>query len=315
MKLSTLAAPLRPIALWSPIGLDSSQSLIDVSFEAEGLERDVTDRQVVLSLAPLVIAVAHATGSTHSSGRGASQARLHFRDRARGIELGSLQLSAAGRIDTADTSLDCYSVDASRHRCLPAPLRAWQRWLQTRRPRNERGGFSMNAADVQHLLVFYICPRPVVLVSVDDGESQNLFPMDLVGTIGGEHFTLALRNTSPSVATLRNAGRAALADVPLADRALAYSLGAHHRLKKIDWSTLPCATIPSSRFGFRVPAQAPRVRELTVIAAQQQGSHTTFLCRVAGEEVRACVPRLFHTSGIHRAWRRGHGAAPWREPS
>jgi flavin reductase (DIM6/NTAB) family NADH-FMN oxidoreductase RutF len=194
-------------------------------------------------------------------------------------------------------------------------LRAWQRWLQSQRPRDERGGFSMSAADVQQLLVFYICPRPVVLVSVDDGQCENLFPMDLVGTMGGEHFTLALRNTSPSVATLRRAGRAVLADVPLADRGLAYSLGAHHRLKKIDWSTLPCATIPSPRYGLRVPAQTPRVRELSIIAAQERGSHTTFLCRITSEEIRASVPRLFHTSGIHRAWRRGHGAAPWREPS
>ena len=159
MKLRALAAPLRPLALWSPIGLDPPQSLIDVSLESEGVERDVTDRQVVLSLAPLVIAVAH------SPGHGTARASLHFRDRARGVELGALQLSAAGRIDAAETSLDCYSVEASRHRCLPAPLRAWQRWLQAQRPRDDRGGFSMNAADVQHLLVFYICPRPVVLSS------------------------------------------------------------------------------------------------------------------------------------------------------
>jgi len=309
MNLRALASPLRPLALWSPIGLDSTQSLIDVCLDAAGREQDVTDRQVVLSLAPLVIAVAH------SPAHAAPRARLQFRDRERGIELGTLELRPAGQIASAEFSLDCYAVEQSSHHCLPAPLRAWQRWLQQHRPREQHGGFSMDAVDVQHLLVFYICPRPVVLVSVDDGECENLFPMDLVGTMGGEHFTLALRNTSPSVATLRRAGRAVLADVPLADRGLAYSLGAHHRLKKIDWSTLPCATIPSPRYGLRVPAQTPRVRELAILAAQERGSHTTFLRRITSEEIRASVPRLFHTSGIHRAWRRGHGAAPWREPS
>ena len=308
MTLRALTAPLRPIALWSPIGLDESQSLIDVSFEAGGVEHDVTDRQVVLSLAPLVIAIGH------SAARGARHAQLHFRDRARGIELGALQLTGAGDIDAVGTTLHCYSVEESQHHCLPAPFRAWQRWLQMHRPPDRRGGFSMNPADVQHLLVFYICPRPVVLVSVDDGESQNLFPMDLVGAMGGEHFTLALRNTSPSVATLRNAGRAVLADVPLADRSLAYSLGAHHRLQKIDWSALPCATLRSPRYGIRVPVQAPRIRELAIVTSQQCGSHTMFLCRVIAEDVRASVPRLFHTSGIHRAWRHGHGTTPWREP-
>ena len=308
MNLRALTAPLRPIALWSPIGLDATQSLIDVSFEAGGSEHDVTDRQVVLSLAPLLIAIGHP-------GRGVPRARLHFRDRARGVELGTLQLGSAGHLDVDGASLDCYSVQESQHRCLSAPFRAWQRWLHAHRPRDEHGGFSMHAADVQHLLVFYICPRPVVLVSVDDGECQNLFPMDLVGTLGDDRFTLALRNTSPSVATLRNAGRAVLADVPLNDRSLAYSLGAHHRLRKIDWSALPCATIRSSRYGLRVPAQAPRIRELAIVDSQQRGSHTTFLCRVTAEESRAGGPRLFHTSGIHRAWRNGHGPTPWRDPS
>ena len=42
------------------------------------------------------------------------------------------------------------------------------------------------------LSTFYICPRPVVLVSVVDGNAGNIFPMDLIGPIGGQHFTLAL---------------------------------------------------------------------------------------------------------------------------
>ena len=308
MNLRALASPLRPLALWSPIGLDSTQSLIDVCLDAAGREQDVTDRQVVLSLAPLVIAVAH------SPAHAAPRARLQFRDRERGIELGTLELRPAGQIASAEFSLDCYAVEQSSHHCLPAPLRAWQRWLQQRRPREQRGGFSMDALDVQHLLVFYICPRPVVLVSVDDGENQNLFPMDLVGPMGEEHFTLALRNTSPSVETMCKGGRVVLADVPLADRALAYSLGAHHRQKQIDWGTLPCDTVRSARHGFRVPAQSPGVRELDIVAVQPRGSHTIFLCRVAAEESHASVPRLFHTSGIHRAWRRGQGNTPWREP-
>jgi flavin reductase (DIM6/NTAB) family NADH-FMN oxidoreductase RutF len=307
VNLGVLGAPLRPLALWSPIGLDETQTLIDVSFESDRIERDVTDRQVVLSLAPLLIAIGPPGG-------GASRARLHFRDRARGIELGSLQLGRLGRLEAVDAPLDCYSIEESRHQCLPAPLRAWQRWLHRRRPRDDRGGFAMNPGDVQHLLVFYICPRPVVLVSVDDGESQNLFPMDLVGPMGGGYFTLALRNTSLSVATLQRAGRAALADVPLAGRELAYSLGTHHRMKNIDWSSLPCDTVRSPHYGLKVPAQTPRIRELSILASEERGSHTTFLCRVTAEEIRAGGPRLFHTSGIHRAWRRGRGATPWREP-
>ena len=79
---------------------------------------------------------------------------------------------------------------------------------------------------VDHLQVLYISPRPVVLVSVDDGVNANMFPMDLVGPIHGGGFTLALRNTSPSVQTLRTARRAALAHVSYENRALPMSSAA-----------------------------------------------------------------------------------------
>jgi len=239
---------------------------------------------------------------------------LRFHDCRSDFELGALALSPAGTLEFPGARLARHLVRASSHRCLPAAAKAWQRLLRWRGSRSASPNFHMPPEAVGHMQVFYISPRPVVLVSVDDGVNANMFPMDLVGPIHGGGFTLALRNTSPSVETMCKGGRVVLADVPLADRALAYSLGAHHRQKRIDWSTLPCDTVRSARHGFRVPAQSPGVRELDIVAAQPRGSHTIFLCRVAAEESRASGPRLFHTSGIHRAWRRGQGNTPWREP-
>ncbi len=306
MNLAALAGPLRPMSLWSPVGLVDPQPLIDVSLEYRGQHRDVTGRHVVLSLAPLVIAIGDAPAT--------ERVVLVFRDRALGRPLGTLQLLPAGVIDTPDAPLACYSVDASLHRCLPSPLRVWQRLLQARRTRNQNG-MQMCPADVQHLLIFYICPRPVLLVSAAHAGEENLFPMDLVGEIGGGLFTLALRNSSPSVATLEKSRRAALADVAARDRALAYSLGAQHNITCIDWSAVPCQTSPSAHHGLRVPATSPRIREVEILALHRRGSHTVFICQIIHDERRANISRLFHTSGIHQAWRRRQGALPWDEAS
>jgi flavin reductase (DIM6/NTAB) family NADH-FMN oxidoreductase RutF len=307
MSLACALPGLKPLDLWSAIGLDEpQQSLVDVTFDGGDQQRDVTRDQVVLSLAPLLIAIGDVEAAP------GHQAILRFHDRARGVELGSLDLLASGNIEAAGKRLRSFSVEGSRHACLPAPLRAWQRWLHARRKSGDKGSFSMTPASVQDLLVFYICPRPVMLVSVADAQHENLFPMDLVGSIGGL-FTLALRQSSPSVATMTRAKRAVLADVPLAEKSLAYSLGAHHRVPKIDWSSVPCETVRSSHFGLRVPAQSPRVRELEIIDSHERGSHTVFLCRIISEELRAPAPRLFHTSGIHQAWRQRRGPPPWRE--
>jgi flavin reductase (DIM6/NTAB) family NADH-FMN oxidoreductase RutF len=298
------------MSLWSPIGLADSQSLIDVRLGDAKSEIDVTGNQVVLSLAPLQIGIGDVTPGQLHEGR----AEMRFYDRATGAELGSLRLVEDGALTAAGPRVTCFRVTRGSHACLPMPMRLWQSWLQRRRG-STNTSFHMRHDAVAQLAVFYICPRPVVLVSVDDGTSSNLFPMDLIGPVGGESFVLALRNSSASVATLQITRRAALADVPLAERALAYSLGKHHRKPGIDWSDLPCPTTRSCLFGLRVPEPALRVRECEVLSAEQRGSHTVFVCRVASDEVRAGAPRLFHTSGIHGAWRRRRGAVPWHEPA
>jgi hypothetical protein len=109
---------------------------------------------------------------------------------------------------------------------------------------------------VEHLQVLYISPRPVVLVSVDDGVNANMFPMDLVGPIHGGGFTLALRNTSPSVQTLKTAGTRALAHVSYETRLSPMSSVAIMRWHVSDWSKLPFETRETGRFGLRVPSHA-----------------------------------------------------------
>lgn len=310
MNLASITERIRPIGWYSPIGLQDPQSLVDVRLHSGDAEYDVTGNQVVLSLAPLQVGIGDVARGSLRDGR----ADLRFFDRASGTELGHMRLKEDGAIHMAGVRVDCFRVERSSHRCLPAPLRAWQSWLQ-RRARGANTPFQMNHAALQQLSVFYICPRPVVLVSVEDGESSNLFPMDLVGPVAGALFVLALRNSSASVRALGNTRRAALADVAIEERALAYALGKNHREAAIDWSALPCSLVRSRRFGLRVPAQALRVRECEVLAVEQRGSHSVFVCRLSSDELRGDAPRLFHTSGIHSDWRRQRGNVPWHEPA
>ena len=236
-----------------------------------------------------------------------------FRDRGTGAELGLLQLAHADSISAAQETLSCFRVLKGTHRCLPALLRLWHSALKPQR-RDTGSTFRMCNAALEQLAIFYICPRPVVLVSVEDGAHSNLFPMDLIGPLGDEWFVLALRSTSASVSAMANAGHVALADISMADRSLAYALGKHHRGPAMNWQALPCAVERSDRFGLRVPASALRVRECEILTQAPRGSHTVFLCRVISDESRSQAPSLFHTSGIHDAWRRRRGPVPWQTP-
>jgi len=160
---------------------------------------------------------------------------------------------------------------------------------------------------VQQLMIFYICPQPVVLVSVDDGSHSNLFPMDLIGPVSADRFTLALRSTSQSVGTMKSARRVALADIPASARSTAYKLGVHHKNVKVDWDQLPFSIQRSPNFALPYPEIALRVREVEILDFDTIGSHTFFVTRIASELSVAEAPRFFHTSGIYQHYRTRNG--------
>jgi flavin reductase (DIM6/NTAB) family NADH-FMN oxidoreductase RutF len=147
----------------------------------------------------------------------------------------------------------------------------------------------------------------VVLVSVEQGEHRNLFPMDLIGPVAADRFTLALRNTSSSVPAMKIARRVVLSDIAAADCGLAYRLGAHHRDPLPDWQSLPCATERSQEFSLPFPRNALRVRELEILDFETIGSHTLFVTRIAAEQPLAEADKLHHTSGLYQHFRMRQG--------
>ena len=161
----------------------------------------------------------------------------------------------------------------------------------------------MPPESIQQTMIFYTCPRPVVLVSVDDGTRGNLFPMDLIGPVSPDRFTLALRITSPSVEVMKATRRVALSDMPSALTPVIYKLGEHHKKQSIDWGSLPFQTARSGMFQLPYPENAMRVREMEIIDHETVGSHTFFITREVSETVRGAGPQLFHTNGNYQHFR------------
>ncbi|MGH8212646.1 MAG: flavin reductase, partial [Rhodanobacteraceae bacterium] len=176
--------------------------------------------------------------------------------------------------------------------------------LKNRKPHD----FFMEPAAVQQLMISYLCPRPVVLVSVVAEDHRNIFPMDLIGPLQGNGcFSLALRSTNVSVPFMREARRVALSGMPAAMKAEIYKLGGHHKQLLGDWNTLPFPVRPSREFAIPVAAAALRVRELDILEIREIGSHTFFLGRAVSDEHMVDGTQLHHTAGFHQAYRRRRG--------
>lgn len=292
---------VRPLPQWSPVAVAAPQTLVIATLHWNGESADVTADHTVASLKPLMIATSIDAGPSP---------QLEYRDSTTGRLLGILRLTRAAPVTATQTAIGLYRVAAGGHRCLGWPRRPWNAWLQNRAMLKNRSphGPGMEPAAAQQLMIAYLCPRPVVLVSVEAPGHRNIFPMDLIGPLQPSgFFSLALRSTNVSIPVLHEARKVALSGVPASMKAVVYKLAEHHQRPLHDWSELAFAVRPSREFGIPVVADALNVRELSIVHYQEIGSHTFFLGHVVSDESSTGGVQLHHTAGFHQAWRRRLG--------
>jgi flavin reductase (DIM6/NTAB) family NADH-FMN oxidoreductase RutF len=299
---------LRALPQWSAIALREPQEVVEIRMFTPGGEFDVTRASVVASLRPFTLAIG-LDDRILSTMKYGSEPEIRFMDLEFQRTLAVLQLRHVRNQTAAEATIGLFEIRHGAQHCTRWPYRHWNRWLQNRAIRRnvDPSNFSMPPEAVQHMMIFYTCPRPVVLVSVDDGHLSNVFPMDLIGSITPNLFTLALRSTSQSIATMKSARRVALSDIAAQARAIAYQLGAHHKNVKIDWGRLPFGIERSGIYSLPCPDIALRVRELDILSFESIGSHTFFVTRIVSERAIGESARLFHTSGIYQHFRSRNG--------
>ena len=277
---------------YGPVALDDPQELVDVWLEGQGQPKDVTRNNVVAALRPFTLGIMLDRAVEPNL-------RLCFRDRASRRLLGVLHLKPAGAIPLAGHCLCLFEIaGCENYRSSRLHLRWYdlrEEWRAERRQRRNPHNFLMTHQDIRYSHVFYICPRPVVLVTVEHEGAGNMFPMDLIGPTDSPWFSMALRLTSPAVDLIRQSRRLTLASVPFSYKTIAYKLGEHHRKACIDWDSLPFSVKPSPQFHLPVAQAALRVREVRVEEFHAVGSHMVFLTTpVSDTPFQASEKQLFH---------------------
>jgi len=290
------------------IGMRDPQSEVSVWLNGPGVCRDVTDRNVMAAAQPLTLGIGLEGGGDDAAIR-QSCPSMEFRERGgKHRLLGRISLQLHDVVPLGGERLYLFRVRSCKNYCLPKgrlwahySYYAYQQWRA--RARSAASTFRMVASELRSVFVFYICPRPVVLVSVCDGNFANIFPMDLIGPIGARHFALALHTTSTGVPLMERSLRIALSSVPVEQKSLAYDLGKNHKRESVNWAHVPFATSPSAAFGIPVPRFSLRVREMQIEAVRALGSHKLFLAHTVEDEHRAEGLQLFLVHGIYQARR------------
>jgi flavin reductase (DIM6/NTAB) family NADH-FMN oxidoreductase RutF len=288
---------------YGPVALHDPQQQVEVWFEDSGELRNVTRNNVVVALRPFTLGLMF---DAHASQNNGSLSRLFMRDADSRQLLGAINLRPAGSISLPGRHFRLFETTTCENYSVPPSILhlyyLTEQWRAKRRRRRNPFNFSMTPNDLCCSHVFYICPRPVVLVTVEHQDAINMFPMDLIGPTDSPWFSMALRSTSPAVRLMQQSRHLSLASVPIHYQSVVYELGKHHRLPSISLANLPFPLMQSPAFRLPVMKEALRVLEVEVAEFHEVGSHVLFLTTPVSESYpkHSECPQLFHAFHCHR---------------
>lgn len=295
------------------LALHHPQSEIAVWLHGMGEPRDVTTRHSVACAAPFMFCIGFENKGDLEKHWG-SRLSLIFRERGgHGQLLGEISLQLSTILPTAGPQLCLFKAIGCTNFCLSRPRllahylhHAYKRWKK-----RKVDDVKVSPLDGRCNAVTFICPRPVVLVSLLGGDRGNIFPMNLLGTVGRDYLVFALNSKKQAAPLVEQLGQLAISSIPFNQAPTARELGKNHYMQSIDWEKLPFRTQKSRILHIPVPEFALRVRELKVQYARPLGSHTFFVTRIVGEEVHADGPEFHMIHGLYEARRKRNGLSPY----
>jgi hypothetical protein len=129
------------------------------------------------------------------------------------------------------------------------------------------------------LFVFYIKPRPVSLLSVKDGDTFDIFPVDLNGIIFDNYFLQSIKSTNKGINLIKKTGAICLSAVPFSKVDLIYKLHEQRKKEKISLENLSFSTSESRMLKIPVPDFAIDVKEFNGVQTFENGLYTTILLK------------------------------------
>lgn len=293
------------------LALRNPQTEVLVWLDGWGDRLNVTGCHFMACGAPLLIGVGFEQPQRLSA-ISSKPLRLRFYQRTGEPRLlGEIRLEFGSSLRFRDGVLGLFRIAGSKNWSLPG-LQVLAHSMLHERARRQSKDFDVpiTASDARGMAVFYLCPRPIAVVTVGGREGGNLFPMNLMGPLGGDFFAFALNSSRAAAPLVEQARRIVLSSVPLEQAATVAALGKNHRRSSIDWDQLPFPVIRPNHIDALVPSFALNVCEMQVETIHHLGSHTLFVARVVAKESLAEGLQLFVAHGMYEASQRRH--APGR---
>jgi flavin reductase (DIM6/NTAB) family NADH-FMN oxidoreductase RutF len=283
------------------------QEEITVWLRGHGPVRDVTRCHGPASTVPCTLWIAFDAGQSPSREQ-CRNLSLQFRESSgRKRLLGKIGLKWFQTIEAGTTEILVFEPRSAVNYCYRKLHRYAHLLFQMWRQRHSKSPIKLSPLEQRAMSVIFICPRPISLVSVADGDRANMFPLNIMSDVDDGHFAFALTASKIPAQFLQSVGRFALSVTPIEQAPIAFALAANHNTVSFDFNDLPFPTSPSPKLGLPVPAFSPRVREMEIESVHRVGSHSLFVAHTISDEHFENRPEFSVIHGFYQAWRLRHG--------
>jgi flavin reductase (DIM6/NTAB) family NADH-FMN oxidoreductase RutF len=158
--------------------------------------------------------------------------------------------------------------------------------------------------------IAYSIPRNISLITAGENNRFNLFPTDLHGPAGPDHYIISLRYEGKACQQVLQTGKLLLSQVESDAYKIVYMLGKNHMQKMKEKENFPFSNDLSAGFQLPVPEHALRYRELELADGFKHGIHHLLLFKVNAFNQLSKEPgALSHIHSVYGTWRHNKGLA------
>ena len=142
----------------------------------------------------------------------------------------------------------------------------------------------------------YSYPRSIIIVSYQNDDYCNIFPMDIHCHLEQEGlYILGLRTTNATLDKILETGKVVVCDTHAVDINTVYTLGKHSSKAPPPLHDMPFKTIESDQFHFPVPDFVGGYKEIEIIDHRKMGFHMLLIGKVFNEKKMVDKPAsLYH---------------------
>jgi len=202
-----------------------------------------------------------------------------------------------------------YAAKKGVHHFIP-PFSQFIIQVNNRLYQKKPGNVYLPGNAYKQVQIAYSVPRNISLITVGQDGQFNLFPTDLHGAAGEDHYIISLRHEGKACKQVMETGKIVLSGVDSGFYKTVYSLGKNHMQEMKGKENFPFSGQFSARFQLPLPRSAIFYRELTVQDSFIHGIHRLILLKTEDRQgPGGPVSALAHIHNVSATWRQNKGLA------